>query len=336
MIVQTLKDIRNNNIDILKEDKKVIGYLSDLIPGDKKTQRRIKTAYESGAIKLMYQEITLDKNVLFLKASSCLKDYADFDQELCYEIIGCFYNALDWQYLNPCSPKTTASNLTPNTSNIKVSPSLATNNNASKKSTVANAPNIVSATSAQNSYVVKSTKSRSSEKQSINIPTFGSKAPKNVTSKKLLSIWFFIAWAVLFAAPFMITFMVNVLNYSFENNLIIQAMRLFNSYSSIDEVVYELAMGFFKLCALFSTAMILIAYLRKCKRKNISTGQAVISFIGSYALFAIGIYVLCKLIGNKIFGSVDSGAMLYSIVVFIYLLIVVIVDNHKLKKNRNK
>lgn len=96
-ITTALKTIQGYNVDILSEDKKVLGLLCDLIPDDKKTHRRIKNAYESVAIKVLRDNSVQDKNLLFKKASSCLGNYSDYDQTLCDEVIGYYFAAMGWQ-----------------------------------------------------------------------------------------------------------------------------------------------------------------------------------------------------------------------------------------------
>ena len=96
-ITTALQTIQGYNVDILSEDKKVLGLLSDLIPEDKKTQRRLKNAYASGAIKMLSNNAVQDKNLLFKKASSCLANYSDYDQALCDEIVGYYFAAMGWQ-----------------------------------------------------------------------------------------------------------------------------------------------------------------------------------------------------------------------------------------------
>ena len=96
-ITTALQTIRGYNVDILLEDKKVLGLLTDLIPEDKKTQRRLKNAYASGAIKMLSNNAVQDKNLLFKKASSCLGNYSDYDQTLCDEIVGYYFAAMGWQ-----------------------------------------------------------------------------------------------------------------------------------------------------------------------------------------------------------------------------------------------
>lgn len=97
-ITTALKTIQGYNVDILTEEKRVLGYITDLMPGDTKAQRRIRSAYESGTIKLLNKERATNKDTLFLKAVSCLSNYSDYEDELSEEIIGCFFQALNWHY----------------------------------------------------------------------------------------------------------------------------------------------------------------------------------------------------------------------------------------------
>ncbi len=109
-ITTVLKTIQGYGVDILSEEKRALGYITDLIPGDTKTQRRIRSLYESGAVKLLSKERATNKDTLFLKAVSCLSGYADYEQDLSEELIGCFFKALDWKYTVPNYPQETSKN----------------------------------------------------------------------------------------------------------------------------------------------------------------------------------------------------------------------------------
>ena len=97
-ITTVLKTIQGYNVDILTEEKRVLSYITDLLPGDTKDQRRIRSVYESGAIKLLSKERATNKDTLFLKAVACLSNYSDYEDELSEELIGCFFQALNWHY----------------------------------------------------------------------------------------------------------------------------------------------------------------------------------------------------------------------------------------------
>lgn len=109
-ITTALKTIQGYNVDILTEEKRVLSYITDLLPGDTKGQRRIRSVYESGAIKLLSKERATNKDTLFLKAVACLANYSDYEDELSEELIGCFFQALNWNYTVPKKNKEPVNN----------------------------------------------------------------------------------------------------------------------------------------------------------------------------------------------------------------------------------
>ena len=94
-IVETLITIKDKyNVDILSEDKKVLGMLCDLMPVDKKDLRRIKTAYDSGAVNQLRIHSS-NPDTAFRKACYTLCEM-DISPTAAVEIVSLFVNALGW------------------------------------------------------------------------------------------------------------------------------------------------------------------------------------------------------------------------------------------------
>ena len=94
-IINALKTIQGYNVDILSEDKKVLGMLCDLVPVEKKDLRRIKTAYDSGAINQLKTHAS-NPEIAFVKACYTLREM-DITPIVATEIVSLFVNALEWK-----------------------------------------------------------------------------------------------------------------------------------------------------------------------------------------------------------------------------------------------
>jgi len=126
-VIDALNKIHNRKLDgqhgadILTESALVLNYLSDMIPHDDKTRRRIKTAYESGAIKIMIKQNTTPQ-LAFQQAKVRLHEYAEVSLDVADETIAYFYRALNWELpvasINN-SNNNQMSNVTANTNNEK-------------------------------------------------------------------------------------------------------------------------------------------------------------------------------------------------------------------------
>lgn len=93
-------------IDILSEGNKVYNLIRDFCPGEPRVARRIKTAYESGAVNLLAAG-ELDKQTLFSLACKKLTEYSEVSDIVAEETISYFYDALKWHHASAHSAEYT-------------------------------------------------------------------------------------------------------------------------------------------------------------------------------------------------------------------------------------
>ena len=97
-VEQALSKIKNNyNVNILTESSRVCSYLKDFLPGEVRLVRRVKVAYESGAINLLVNQKD-DKQIVFKQACQKVIDYSEVQSSIAEETISYFFNALGWKY----------------------------------------------------------------------------------------------------------------------------------------------------------------------------------------------------------------------------------------------
>jgi len=98
---EALTKINNDyHVDILREGSRVCNCVSDLCPGETRVARRIKLAYESGAVKIL-SDTAEEKFLLFEHACQKLADYSEVSESVAEETVSYFFDALGWPHCAP-------------------------------------------------------------------------------------------------------------------------------------------------------------------------------------------------------------------------------------------
>ncbi len=98
-IVSALKRIKNMNVSIIDDKTKVCALLNDIAPNLKKERRRVKSLYETGAIRSVAKAVSAPDGarLYLMQAVQILIDEADMTNEAACETVG--YFAKLWQSL---------------------------------------------------------------------------------------------------------------------------------------------------------------------------------------------------------------------------------------------
>lgn len=97
-VLEALKLINEEyKVDILVDGHRVCSYLTDLIPNERRIVRRIKVAYESGAIKMLIKPID-EPHTLFRKACLKMEDFSEIQPHAAEETLAYFFDVLGWKY----------------------------------------------------------------------------------------------------------------------------------------------------------------------------------------------------------------------------------------------
>ena len=84
------------NLNIFSDQSRIISYLYDLMPDGKKDIRRIRMAYDSGAIKQLEKHAS-NPDIAFQKACFSLRE-VDVEQGVAIEVVSTIIKALGWEF----------------------------------------------------------------------------------------------------------------------------------------------------------------------------------------------------------------------------------------------
>ena len=84
------------NLNIFSDQSRIISYLYDLMPDGKKDIRRIRMAYDSGAIKQL-EKYSSNPDMAFQKACFSLREM-DMEQGVAIEGVSAIVKALGWEF----------------------------------------------------------------------------------------------------------------------------------------------------------------------------------------------------------------------------------------------
>lgn len=128
-VLEALKRIYvEYNVDILVEGDRVCSYLHDLIPNERRIFRRIKVAYESGAVKMLSKSND-EHCTLFKRACLKMEEFSDMQPYASAETMAFFFDVLGLKYrienVQQCNKENDinqkdANQLIPDSSNIVV------------------------------------------------------------------------------------------------------------------------------------------------------------------------------------------------------------------------
>lgn len=152
---------------------------------------------------------------------------------------------------------------------------------------------------------------------------------KSVKSKKLLPISFLIIGILLSIMPFFLRAFDLV--YGFRLSEVLGLQSLWRGLSS-SKVEYKFQMLLFVINAIIATLLLFLAFYRQSQKNHKEFWETIVVFLCTYGIAALLLYGLCCMLGGSVFGSSDSGPMLYTWIAYSYLIIWVIADALKGKK----